>query len=50
LESAEEVSSEEEINFSTGSEEKLLIRQGRSDGRDTSDDQEESCRYFYDDY
>jgi hypothetical protein len=39
----EEVSSEGEMNIPTGSEEKLLIRQGRSD-------EEESCRYFSDDY
>jgi hypothetical protein len=39
----EEVSSEGEMNIPTGSEEKLLIQQGRSD-------EEESCRYFSDDY
>jgi hypothetical protein len=39
---------EEEMNLPTGSEDELLIRQGRSNDGDTSDDDEES-QYFSDD-
>jgi hypothetical protein len=50
LELEEEVSSKEEINIPIGSKGKLLIRRGRFDDGDTSDDQEESRRYFSNDY
>jgi hypothetical protein len=39
---------EEEMNLPTGSEDELLIRQGRSNDGDTSDDDDES-QYFSDD-
>jgi hypothetical protein len=38
------------MNIPIGSEEKLLIRQGHSYDGETSDDEEESRRYFFDDY
>jgi hypothetical protein len=50
LELEEEVYSKEEMNISTSSEEKLLIRRGRSDDGDTSDNQEELHRYFSNNY
>jgi hypothetical protein len=46
----EEVSSvEEEMNLQTSSEEELLIREGRSDCGDKSDDEEETDFVFDDD-